>query len=441
MAWSGPALAQSLGQTESPKSVARAGTSTVSSDSGAALMHNPGAMIRRSQVRLILSGTILDSDLSYESDDTSPASINRASPVAAPLLAYHHGNERGTWVLGALFRRGRDEVSQATPAFGQPADDISQLFPHRYGGTHYQSQWRQFAVGGAVRVGDSLGIGLSLSLTQRRLQETRRIWAGFDGRDVLLSPGRDLELSLDASDDFAAGASVGMLFAPLDIPLEFALSGEYKQGANFEGGRARLTPTTASEFPLPSDNGGRASLDFADTLIVRTGLRYLGQRSSLEVGADLLLELGTSADTWSLQNIALTDDSGLNVALDSAHALSSQRDHFALRAAYDYEAVLGFLWLTAGYSYHSAEVSLHKFTPVFAKLGGHTGALGIEAYYDRFTLNFGVARRLARERTLSGAQAGQQVINPFDAGTATLGAGQYTSSATQVGVSLEVTWP
>ncbi len=441
MAWSGSAFAQSLSLAESPKSVGRAGTSTVSSDSGAAVMHNPGAMIRRSQVRLVLSGKLLDSDLSYESDAASPTSINRASPTTSPLLAYHHGNERGTWVLGALFRRGRDEVSQATPAFGQPADDISALFPHRYGGTYYQSKWRQFAVGGAVRVGDSLGIGLSFSLSQWRLQETRRIWAGFDGRNVLLSPDRDLELSLDASDDFAAGASVGMLFAPLDIPLEFALSGEFKQGANLQSGRARLTPTRTSEFPSPSDNGGTASLDFSDTFIVRTGLRYLGQRSSLEVGADLFLELGTSAENWSLQNVAVTDDSGLNVALGSAHALSSQRDHFALRAAYDYEAIVGFLWLTAGYSYYSAEVSLHKFTPVFAKLGGHTSALGIEAYYDRFTLNFGVARRLSRERTLLGERAGYQVINPFDAGTATLGAGRYTSSATQVGVSLEVTWP
>lgn len=438
--WQSPVRSQSLDEALSARSIGRAGTATVSNDSGSALLHNPGAMIRRSQPRLILSGQLFDADLRYESSSSSPASVNRAAPVAAPLLAYHHGNERGTWVLGAVLTRGRYEVSHATPAFGQPADDITQLFSHRYGGTYYKGQRQTLALGGALRLGESLGVGMSMSVSQHKQMETRSIWAGFDGRDTLLSPDQDLELSLDGSDDFVPGASFGILVAPPEVPLEFALSGQYRSAATLKDSSVDLTGTQPSEFPTPDALESQGSLDRASSFTLRTGVRYLAERSSTEVGVDLFFQGKDPGNDWQLQDLAVIDESGLRKELLSVNSLQSQRNHLAVRAAYDYEAILGFLWLTAGYSFSSPSVSAHRYTPVFAKLGGHTAAIGIETYYDRFTLNFGFSRRLSRSRALSAANASQEVVNPFDAGTGPVGVGKYTSSLNRIGVSLELSW-
>lgn len=439
--WENSAQAQSLDEALSARSIGRAGTATVSGDSGAALLYNPGAMIRRSQPRLVLSGQLFDADLRYENSSSSPSSINRAAPVAAPLLAYHHGNERGTWVLGAVLSRGRYEASHATPVFGQPPDDISQLFPHRYGGTYYKGEQQTLALGGALRIGEYLGVGFSLSASQYQQMETRRIWAGFDGRDSLLSPENDLELSLDGKDDFVPGASVGFLIAPPEIPLEFALSGQYISKARLNDSKVDLISTQPVEFPRPDAFQAHGSLLRSSSFTLRAGIRYLAERSSIEVGADLSFQGKISSNDWQLQNLAVTDESGLAKELLSVNSLRSQRNHLALRAAYDYEAILGFLWLTAGYSFTSPAVSADQYTPVYTKLGGHTGAIGIEAYYDRFTLNFGFSRRFARSRSLIAENASQEVVNPFDAGTGPLGVGKYTSSLNRVGVSLELSWP
>lgn len=431
------------GLIRAPRSVGRAGTSTVSGDSGIALLSNPGGMVRRSQARFLLSTSVADSDSSFRAQGApdAPTIVNRAGPASAPLVAYHHGNESGTWVLGALLMSGRSRVSLPSPALGQPPDEIAVLFPHRYGGTQWQSNWRRLAFGGALRIGESLGIGLSGSLAQVELRERRHIWAGFSGRDTLLSAEQDMALQLSGVDAYNPGASLGLLVAPPEIPLEFALAGEFRRGLRLRQGQATLTASSTNAFPSATTNTPHSSLRLPSHYDLRAGVRYLGERTFVEAGAEFYLIRDEQQRVWSLQGLQVVDQSSLVVDFDETEALTTHRSHMALRAALDYEAVPGFLWLTGGYAYHSPSTSQNRRTPGYAGLGGHTLAAGLETAYEDFTITLGYARRLERTRAVSADASAVQVINPFDAGSAPANSGSYTHSSDQLGFAVEMAWP
>ncbi len=436
-----PALAQNWGDSSDSRRVGRAGTTTVSGDSGSAIFINPAAMIRRSQPRLLLSTQLRDSDLQYTNTilSESPNIQNQAPATLTPTVAYHHGNQDGTWVLGVLLRSGEQSIAFDSPSFGQPAEDVQILFPHRYGGTHYNRSWRSIALGGAIRVGDSLGLGISVGATQVNLRESRRIWAGFDGRDPILNPARDLELGFEATDSFAPSASLGIFLAPPNLPLEFALSSQFQRGDRLRG-TPSLVATTATPFPAPILVSPEALLDRSHSIAVHAGARYLGNKSSIEIGADIYQLLGAEARKWSITGVSLEDDSSVSAKLESLSPLVQMQSYMALRAAYDYEVIPGYLWLSAGYSWTSPPVSKRDLTPTNSKLGGHTIGLGLEAYYENISISAGYGRTLARQQTLSPTTTRSAVINPFEAGTGPVGDGTYQTSSDTLGFQIEVAW-
>jgi hypothetical protein len=439
----GPAQAQdAVDGIANPRSVGRAGTTTVSGDSGMAMLTNPGGMVRRSGKRLLLSASLRDTDTSYAAANApdSPVLLNRAAADRTPLIAYHQGNEEGTWVLGALVVGGQSEVSLPTPTLGQPKDDVTKLFPHRYGGTRWQRQWRRFAIGGALRIGESVGVGVSASLGQIQLRENRRVWAGFAGRDPLLDADRDLGLQLRGEDSYNPGASVGVLVAPPEIPFEFALSFEFQRGQHFRRGPVALDSTTNNATPAAELEGASASLRLPSNYNLRSGVRYLGDRIYVEVGAEVYALRTDEARYWSHPGVTVIDQSGLRRSFTNSEALVSQRSHMALRGAVDYEALAGFLWVTGGYAYQSPSVSLNRNNPGYARLGGHTLALGLEAAYQDFTVSLGYAHHLQRSRSVRTEASAIPVVNPFAAGSAAANSGSYQQSSDQLGVAVEMTW-
>lgn len=438
-----PALAQdAVDSIANPRSVGRAGTTTVSGDSGMAMLHNPGGMVRRSGKRLLLSASLRDTDTSYAAADAadSPVLLNRAAADMTPLIAYHQGNDAGTWVLGALVVGGQSEVSLPTPTLGQPKEDVTRLFPHRYGGTRWQRQWRRFAVGGALRIGESVGVGVSASLGQIQLRESRRVWAGFAGRDTLLDADRDLALQLGGEDLYNPGASAGVLVAPPEIPFEFALAFEFVRGQHFRRGPVALETTTNNAAPTADLVDASASLRLPSNYNLRSGLRYLGDRIYVEVGAEVYALRTDEARTWSHPGVTVIDQSGLRRSYASSPALVSQRSHMAVRTAVDYEALPGYLWVSTGYAYQSPSVSLNRNSPGFARLGGHTLALGLEAAYQDFTVSLGYAHHLQRSRSVSTEASAIPVVNPFAAGSAAANSGTYQQSSDQLGFAVELAW-
>ena len=135
----------------------------------------------------------------------------------------------------------------------------------------------------------------------------------------------------------------------------------------------------------------------------------------------------------------MVDDSGVVASLDKTAALTHSRTHLALRGAVDYQLVEGYLWLTTGYAYNSPTSPQNWRQPAFARLGGHTLALGIESTYEEFTLSVGYAHTLERRRVTQ-EESASQVINPFDGATAAGNAGTYTASSDQLGFALEMSW-
>jgi hypothetical protein len=356
-------------------------------------------------------------------------------------VAYHRGNYEGTWVLGALYNGGRSTVALPEPAFGQPADDVATLFPHRYAATAWEKSWRRLAFGGALRVGESIGIGASASIAEIELRETRRVWAGFAGRDTLLSAEQDLALELTGKDSYSPGASLGVLIAPPEIPLEFAIAGEFRRGARLRRGPAALQETSPNAFPSATNDRASSSLRLSSQYDLRAGVRYLGDRIFVEVGAELYLVRSDPQRMWSVRGIEVVDQSSLVAPVDEVPALISRRSHMAARAALDYEAVPGFLWLTGGYAFTSPSTSESRRSPAYARLGGHTLAAGLETAYESFTISLGYARRLERSREVADESSAMEVFNPFDAGTASANSGRYQHSSDQLGFAVEMSWP
>jgi hypothetical protein len=427
------------------RAIGRAGTSTVSGDGGAALVMNPAGLARSSSLRVQLGLALHDDDASYRAPDSaaamSPTVIDRSEPALTPSAAVH--GALGPIVVGvALLELGHLDRLLPEPEFGEMVEDVIRLYPHRYGGLALSYRRRVAVVGAAIRVGDWLGLGLSVGGSDVELAERRRVWAGFAGRDPLGIPTRDLDLTLSARDRVVPFASAGVLVAPPSLPIELALA-VAASGDAFLDGDVALARTADADFPVvDTDPGEReAELRLGLPTTARAGARYLGERFLVELGADLTwLRDAGKVPVWQARGIAVIDQTGAVAAMGEVPSLVSQRNHAAVRGAVDVEVVPGLLWLTAGYAYATAATGRSHMSPGFGDTGGHTLSLGAEGTWNQITLALGIARRISRAVALMPAESDVFMENPFDAGTASAGAGRHERSHDAVGLTMEVAW-
>jgi hypothetical protein len=418
-----------------PRTLGRAGVSTVSCDSGG-LLDNPGGMVRRSQARLLLSTRVDALDQSYSAPSASSPEIrSQAGAKTLPSFAYHHG--AGRWVFGLQSSYAEREVSHPLPSFDQPEDDVTRLFPHRYAGLSSRLRERSISLGAAARVGEWLGVGASATLWSIHLQESRHAWAGFTGRDQALSPSRDIALRTDMQSDFLPGLNLGALIAPPELPLEFALAGSVRAPAKLTGD-AVAERTRADAYPLPVGADPRARLSLPTTASVRAGARYLGRTIIAEVNAELALAGGRAPPVTTIEGLSIQDQTGAEANLDRVPSFVSERNHFALRASLEYELVGGFIWLTGGYGYRSPPTSRSYRSAAYARLGGHTAALGLEAVIRKAIITVGFARTFSRIRTIGPGQSRVEVVSPFDSGLGETMTGELREARSQLGLAIEL---
>lgn len=428
------------------RSIGRAGTQVVSGDGGAALVANPAGLARRTSLRVQLAASLHDDDASYRAPDAaatnSPTIVDRSSPRTVPSVSLATG--LGPLVVGvALLETGRQGRVLPAPEPGQPDEDVARLFPHRYGGLSLDYRRRDLLVGAAARVGDWLGVGLSVGAGDVELGERRRIWAGFAGRDQVAYPSRDLDLRLDARDRFVPEAHAGALIAPPELPLEMGLSVSFSADA-WAHGSVALDRTGDRTYPAPevgSSGPAGAQVRAGTPTTVRAGLRYLGERLVVEAEADVLwYREGDKLPVWRTRGVRVVDDSGQAAQLARVPSLVALRNHAVVRSAVDVEVVSGLLWLTAGYAYSTAATSPGHLSPGFGDLGGHTLAVGAEGTWNQITFTAGYARTLSPDRTVGPGDSDVVIDNPFDAGTASAGEGHYGAGHDAVGLALEVAW-
>ena len=420
------------------RGVGRAGAITVSEDGAASLLLNPAGMARRAQWRTQVGLLVVDSEASYHATHVTDAPVvdSRAPTTRIPQLGLV--GPVGPVVIGlAYMETGALSRLLPTPQFNQLPADVSRLYPHRYGGTRLDFRARALLLGVSVRATSWLGVGLTVGASRIELSESRYIWAGFAGRDPLLAPERDLAVTLSGTDAVVPRVGVGVLLAPPHLPLEMAGSLSYSASASLAG-QASASPTRQASFPAVLADDATSRLHLAQPLVARTGLRYLGQRLTVELTADLFIHR-KQLPVWSVDGMSFRDESMALGAITSVPALAHERSHSAFRIAGDLEIVPGFLWLSTGYARATGASPGARRSPGFADLGGHTLALGAEAQWNGVTLSVGYARTMARTRSSSSSHV--EVLNPFVAGTADAGMGRYRDARDVVGTTLELSWP
>lgn len=426
-------------ETTGARAIGRAGAVFVSADGGAALQVNPGGLARRADTRVQVGLALHDHDATYRAPEGSdaPRIADRGRIAPTPALAAVTG--RGRWVIAAAYAPAANlERRLPAPAFGQPAAEVSALFPHRYAGLSLDYRRDVVSIGAAVRVTDWLGAGVALSISRVALSETRHVWAGFDGRDTVGAPARDLVVGVGGVDWFVPGAVAGVLIAP-EAPLELGASVSYTQRAAVSGD-ASLAATTSNATPRPVLAAPGASARVAQPLIVRAGARYLGDRVFAEAGAQLELFIATNPDPmWSLTGVRVEDDTGRTDDFTALPSAIHRRDRASVRAAVDVELVRGFLWLTGGYAFATSGTAAAELTATYADLAAHTLAIGAESQWSDMTLVIGYARTFAADASVAGSAI--DLTNPFDAGTATVGDGRYDRGHDAFGAMLEIVWP
>ena len=417
----------------SARMLGHAGAALVSDDGLGALFACPAGLGRREQLRAQLGGAIVDDDVRY-ADGSHPAIRDRGPSAFAPTVV--GAGVLGPFVVGAGFAV-TETIDRRLPAPG-PDDDatIAALYPHRYAGTEARWSRRALAVAGSWRAADWLAIGASVTLAQVDLHETRRLWAGFDGRDALADPRRDVTVAISGGDGLVPGGAIGALIAPATVPLEVALGASWADDVRATGSATVTGPGTFSVIaPAP-----RTAARFASPLALHAGARWLGERYAIEADVSAWLYPTMSGTrTWQLTGVRFVDESGVAADLDHLTSRFHLESRLAARAAVDIEAVPGWLWITAGYGYADVDGAAATATTATLDPGGHTVGLGLGVSAGSATISLGVARRL--DRIITASAPGLAFDNPFPGGTAPANLGRHAQSRDQLALALELALP
>jgi hypothetical protein len=421
----------------SARSIGRAGVGVVSDDGGLATLINPAAIARRGQARLALG--LRFSAIETDIDRGEAVTRDQSGPALGPGLAFAWSPSRRWVVAAAVVETISHRRRYPAPAFDQPAADVAALYPFRYGGLAANGFQLSASAGAAVRATDWLAAGAALRISRIEMLERRSIWAGLEGRDLVGSPERDLLLTLSADAPLRAGGAVGLLAAPIDVPIEIAMGAAFDAPVELDG-RAELEAMTADgTAPVPGPEVA-TSLEVPGRVTLATGLRYLAPRLAIELDARFTGPLGGSARRWQIEGLEVTDESGAVARLDEVPSLLGSGRHFAVQAAAELAAIDGFLWITAGYGFQSPALSGRERSPLLLAPPIHRLAAGIEALWSGFTISAGYSRELSPTVSTDFAESGVAIISPFNPVTVPATQGRYRRSNDLGALWIEYAW-
>lgn len=417
----------------SPRAIGRAGAATVGDDGGGALLVNPAAMARRGDARAQAGVAVVDDALRFRAlRGGAPPEPTQGPPALAPLAAAEAA--LGDWVIGAGVMTAAVTARALRSPSELPPSEVGAGFDARYAGIAGSRRRDTVAIGAARRLGEQVAIGASVTTSRVAIDETRRLWAGFDGRDALGDPAHDVEVALSARDAFVPGAVIGAFAAPEDSPLELGASVGYGAATHATG---HVVASGVAGGPAVGADPATATIALPAAWSVRGGARYVGDRLVVEADVDWFhVPARATAATWSIGEVALRDPSGFTSVLAPIPSRISARSRVAIRTAADLAVVEGFLWVTAGYAFAQPGVAATRQSPTFGDLGGHTFALGLELVAGGATITLGYARTVAP--TVDVPRPAWNLDNPFPGGDRRAFGGRYDGSTDQVGLLVEL---
>lgn len=422
----------------SPRAIGRAGAAVVGDDGGGALLINPAAMARRDTTRAELGGAVIEDNVEWLREGFGiPLSVSRAGSRIAPFgaaIAAISG-----WVVGigatttAVVARGLPRPGDVD---GETPDKLGMAYDYRYAGIAGAYRRDTAALGVARRLGDSLALGVSVGASRVDVAEHRRIWASHDRREEMTERG-DIDIELAATDPLVASAVAGVLYAPVDAPIELGASVGWTRKVRLDGSVAATGVAMGPVIdPASPSAAPSATLEIEQPIAVRAGGRYVGDRVVAELDGDLwIAAAGSESAVWNVRGVSATEAPYPSVELTRVPSRISQHTHVALRTAVDVAVVPGFLWLTSGYAFSTRGTPAGRLSPSFADLGGHTLALGLEAASGAITITLGWSRTWS---PATRARSDLLVDSPFPYSNGRVPLGTYYGSIDQAGVLVEV---
>jgi len=446
VAWCAPARGEApIGGGRTARAIGRAGVGTVSDDGGGALLANPAAIARRESTRIQFGLAFIDDEMFWLAAKSAPAARDQSSSRLVPMVAIE--GAICNWVIGVgVGTSVRSEREFRRPG-RLPPSDFGNTFEYRYAGLAGSIRRDTLTVAGAHRLTDNVALGVSLGTSRVSIRESRRLWAGDVDRvvlglpqpDLLGDPAHDVELALAGTDNFSPSATAGVLIAPEDTRIELGASAMWNAPARVSGDIASTNEDPDAKVRADT-YGASARLEVEQRIIVRTGVRWLGERVIAEVGGDLYWFPARAAATeWNLDGVTLTDittpTQPESIELTALPSRISSRTHGALRGAVDVELIAGFLWATGGYAFATSGTSDARMSPTFGDLGGHTVGLGLEATTGGFTITLGWARTWSIKEAEPVSR--WRLDNPFGSGDGMIASGTYDGSTDMIGLSVD----
>jgi hypothetical protein len=416
----------------SPRAIGRAGVGTVSDDGGGALLLDPAVLARRETTRAQLGVAFVDDSVEWQHSRSSPIARDQAGSSTMPMIAAEAA--LGDWTLGAAAMTSAVSERALRNPGNVDAGDYSNLFEYRYAGISGGLRRDTVTIGAARRFSDWLAVGVSIAGSRISVHETRELWAGFvDRKDVLGDPHHDLAIALTAEDALSPSAVAGVLVAPPETHLELAASIGWARTAHVAG---TVEAHGIGIGARAQSSSPTATMELAEPVTVRTGLRWLSDRWIAEANADLWIFPGSAETaTWNITDLQIIDQSTFGAPLTQLTSRISERTHGALRGAFELQLIEGFLWATTGYAYTTAGTGRERRSPTFGELSGHTMGLGLEASAGSFTFSLGWSRTWSTKRPEP--TSGWRLDNPFHAGDGPVPSGTYDASSDLVGLSID----
>lgn len=423
------------------RAIARAGAVVVAVDDPTALAVNPAGLARRSAIRATVDLGLRDLDIHYApAADDAAAVDTRGPPRAAPSAGVAFGVGDGlvaaiAYVETADYDATTDEPVDALYAAAGGADVIATRYPHRYAGTALAAERRGLFAGAAIRATSWLAVGAAAEVARSRVRERKTVWAGFAGVFPPGTPARDLALSAEAA-AWTWSVAAGAVAVPDAVPIEAAVAVRYTATGRLDGSAVLRSPQPSPE-PRVIAGDSAAHIDLASTATGTAGLRWIGDRASIEVDAGVRRPLSADPPAWSFDLQVQDQAATAPVAFTGASSALSARTVWSARTAVDVALVDDFLWLRAGYGFRTGAAVPDRIAPTYADLASHTVSAGAEAYWRDVSLSVGFARSMSSSRAVTSARVAD---NPVGGGTFAVGSGRYDRTVDVFAIAVEVAW-